>query len=161
MEPQVKIPLQRTVYTGTFLHTPSLGELVVLENASIGVDEHGIIAFVAKTSEELQTELHTKGWDDPVDVAGKQDGTGWFFPGFLGRGNHDFIRLIALVALYSHYLSYLTAFLQIFDILYNKSSTAGIGSEGWYWNIWTCCFCILSCTCILTYHSTAGNGHPS
>ena len=41
-------PLQKTIYTGTFIHTPSLTHLKILENTAVGVDEDGIIAFIER-----------------------------------------------------------------------------------------------------------------
>ena len=46
MTPSEKPPLRCTLYTGTFLYTPSLRPLEVFDNAAIGVDENGVIAFI-------------------------------------------------------------------------------------------------------------------
>jgi len=58
MSPPKKSPLKRILYIGNFLWTPSLGQLKVLENAVIGVDENGTIAFALKG-----------GGDEPIEPA--------------------------------------------------------------------------------------------
>lgn len=113
-----KQPLRRTVYTGTFLHTPSLGYLEVLRNAVIGVNEHGVIAFIEKGFEDLnldeksseasfesavRSKVRSLGWGEQCKneegiskrhhpdwrwVKGRTDGTGWFFPGFIDTHTH-------------------------------------------------------------------------
>ena len=108
-----KVPLKKTVYTGTFISTPSLGSLKVLEDAAIGVDEAGIIRYIESNLEldpELSEEKYESalcelvrgwGWDwravervretgegkvkGGIGVKGGGGGKGWFFPGFIGE----------------------------------------------------------------------------
>ena len=61
-------------YTGTFIHTPSLGKLVVLENKKVSVDGRGvIIAIEDLDDEEVEKETVEKGR------------LRWWFPGFVGK----------------------------------------------------------------------------
>lgn len=103
MGPSKKSPLKRTLYIGNFLWTPSLGQLKVLENAVIGVDESGVMAFVleggeidpmepARGSGDVQMrfpfleKVRQHGWKDGEweCVVGGKGGRGWWFPGFVG-----------------------------------------------------------------------------
>lgn len=103
---------KKRIYTGTFIHTPTLGSLSVLENTSVGVNEDGVIEWVerserSKRSIEISGDgggggskhgeggskervLEGKKWEDEVmeavEVEGfDDDGWGWYFPGFVGR----------------------------------------------------------------------------
>lgn len=81
-------PPRRTIYYGTFIHNASLTELEILENAAIGVDENGNIAFVEKNRTDvadLDQIVEERGWTE-YDVA-RGDGEGWrfWFPGFVGE----------------------------------------------------------------------------
>ena len=83
-------PSRKTLYVGTFIHTPSLGHLEVLENAVVGVDEDGAIAFIKRgvdPEDGLLGILGNNGWDDAevVRCEGSERGIGWFFPGFVGE----------------------------------------------------------------------------
>lgn len=100
-----KAPLTRVVYTGTFISTPSLGSLKILEDAAIGVDEAGIIRHVEpklevdseSNDEKYETAVSEVvegwGWDGgsvewvrgPGDGEVTGGGKGWFFPGFVGE----------------------------------------------------------------------------
>ena len=108
-----KAPLKKTVYTGTFISTPSLGSLKVLEDAAIGVDEAGVIRYIEPNLEidpERSEEKYESavcevvrgwGWDwsavewvkgpgegngkGGLGVRGGGGGKGWFFPGFVGE----------------------------------------------------------------------------
>ena len=103
MAPSKKTPLRCTLYTGSFLYTPSLGQLKVLENIAIGVDENAIIAFIledegtasylsAKDSRDAQSQsmfqemVKRHGWQDGQwdCVDSRRGGTEWWFPGFVG-----------------------------------------------------------------------------
>ncbi len=104
MGPSKKLPLKRTLYTGNFLWTPSLGRLKVLEKAVIGVDENGTIAFIIEGGEDEPMEpaqgsgnvqlqfsflekVRRHGWKDGEwdCVVGGNGGAGWWFPGFIGE----------------------------------------------------------------------------
>ena len=78
--------LKRTIYFGTFIHNTSLAEFEVLENAAIGIDEKGIIAFIEKNVREENIDAFAKqrGWNDCDVVRGTGQGTTYWFPGFIG-----------------------------------------------------------------------------
>lgn len=118
MGPSKKSSLLRTLYVGNFLWTPSLGQLQVLENAVIGVDENGIIAFILEGGEDEPLEpargsgdvqlrftflekVRRHGWKD-----GEWDcvvgGKGWWFPGFVGASlRYLLFRLYPALAVHS------------------------------------------------------------
>lgn len=109
-----KAPLRKTVYTGTFISTPTLGSLKILEDAAVGVDEAGIIRYV-ETDLELDKDGDGEGYESAVGEVvrgwgwdwgavewvrglgegegkgvrggrgGGGGGKGWFFPGFVGE----------------------------------------------------------------------------
>lgn len=104
-----------TIYTGTFIHTPLLGELEVLENKAIFVDENGTIVLIAQLNDDWAQNggLGTKGahsvtmeeifgWvkglDDSITPISREEKwqivnnlpisrgrRRWWFPGFIGR----------------------------------------------------------------------------
>lgn len=83
--------LRPTIYTGTFIHCPSLDTLEVLEDGAVGVDEDGTIVFVENGLPRGMIEERARhwgwgdigmGWDLVSHVV---DGKGWWFPGFVGR----------------------------------------------------------------------------
>lgn len=87
-------PLKPTVYTGTFIHTPTLGALEVLRNAAVAVDEHGVIVSIIKdvSMQDLEEKFGAKGkgegdgkWWEVCDLAGKGEGAKWWCPGFVGE----------------------------------------------------------------------------
>lgn len=89
--------MKRRIYAGTFIHTPTLGELCVLEDARVGVNEEGVIEWIERRKqgkepggEDGAEELvEGRKWGDgemeTVEVEGGDDGYGWYFPGFVGR----------------------------------------------------------------------------
>ncbi|KAL8770131.1 MAG: hypothetical protein Q9194_005257 [Teloschistes cf. exilis] len=87
--------VKRTIYTGTFIHTPSPGYLEIIENGAIGVDEDGIIIFIVKLLENHHVKkvakrvAETYGWDHGVDVVASVQGRSTFwFPGFIDTHIH-------------------------------------------------------------------------
>ena len=103
MAPIKKPSIKRTLYVGNFVWTPSLGQLKVLENAAVGVDEDGIIAFIFEDvdidpqfddwescSPQLRSMLRKAvekyGWkgDEWGCMIRSQKGLEWWFPGFVG-----------------------------------------------------------------------------
>lgn len=74
--------LERTIYLGTFIHCRSLTEVEVVENGSIGVDEHGKIAFVEHKSSSNVRE----GWESARTVQAKSNA--FYFPGFIDTHIH-------------------------------------------------------------------------
>ncbi|KAL8929024.1 MAG: hypothetical protein Q9208_001467 [Pyrenodesmia sp. 3 TL-2023] len=102
-------PLKKRIFTGTFINTPTLGSLSVLENASVGVNEDGVIEWIERSKrsgdggegesehgEEGSQERVVEGkrWGDEVmkavDVEGFVDDNawGWYFPGFVDTHTH-------------------------------------------------------------------------
>ena len=103
MAPIRKPSLNRTLYVGNFVWTPSLGQLKVLENAAVGVDNGGIIAFILEDVDidpqpddwescspqlrSMLTEAVAKyGWkgEDWDCMIRSRNGLEWWFPGFVG-----------------------------------------------------------------------------
>lgn len=95
-----------TIYVGTFIHTPSLGELEVLEKALVCVDSEGVIAQIHKDDGNVYSEISgtaarddgfpnqylerlTTDWGVPLEdvkwVLGRTDGSAWWTPGFVGE----------------------------------------------------------------------------
>ncbi|KAG9199489.1 hypothetical protein G6514_008452 [Epicoccum nigrum] len=77
--------IQRTIYTGPFVHSLSLTELEICEKGAIGVDENGIIAFVEKEL-DLGAVQEKHSWQDATPVQLK--GNAFFFPGFIDTHTH-------------------------------------------------------------------------
>lgn len=99
--------LRRTVYTGTLIDTPTLGELRVRHHAIVGVDERGCIAFLderggdgdvdeEEEGEEVRRVVRSWGWGSEKGRGGdgevqgewdwvRGDDWGWWFPGFVGE----------------------------------------------------------------------------
>lgn len=92
-----KTPLGCTIYAGTFIHCLSLDHLEVLENAAVGVDEKGIIAFVEKDVSVEQVKYRVReryGWAGcEVVYGGSGESTTFFFPGFVGEWTVLLFRL--------------------------------------------------------------------
>jgi len=106
--------LNRTLYIGTFIHTPTLGELVILHNTIIGVDCDGKIAFIERDLPEhtisyparIKAFVGTKYLWDPETITCIRAGltstitnsstnptpptqsTNFFFPGFIDTHTH-------------------------------------------------------------------------
>lgn len=76
------------LYHGTFIHTPVLGSLDVIERGVIGVDEQGVIVLV-ESGKTLKQVVEEQGLHDAhitvVDMAG---GNKFFFPGFVDTHIH-------------------------------------------------------------------------
>ena len=97
-------PLKKTVYKGTFIHTPTLGVLEVLEDAAVGVDEEGRIVFIDRGGRDggdgRGVEQEKEGWEGcevvGCDVGDGRKGEGFWFPGFVG----EFVRLFVLFSCY-------------------------------------------------------------
>lgn len=94
-------PLQRTIYTGTFIYTPTLGSLSISEHLAIGVDE-GVIRHIKDLSpngrqydrrdvvnetERVRAAAVKWGWGETgwKWVVGGKEGRSWWFPGFVGK----------------------------------------------------------------------------
>ncbi|KAL8900056.1 MAG: hypothetical protein Q9192_001268 [Flavoplaca navasiana] len=95
---------KKQIFTGTFIHVPSLSTgISVLENAVVGVDERGVIAFIERDVEALYEDtvsegltvamrdvLVVNGWEglDVEVVESGRDGMGWWGPGFVDTHTH-------------------------------------------------------------------------
>lgn len=79
--------IRRTVYVGTFIHSASLTELEVLENAAVVVDnETGRILAVEK---DVTGEM-TGVWEGEAGTRVVKVGEGqFFFPGFIGTSSRS------------------------------------------------------------------------
>ena len=96
MSPSTLAPLQKTIYTGTFISTPTLGSLQVLERHAVGVDEEGVIRFVCEIETgdygpgllmDVEEWIEVVGWkmEEVRWVKGGNGGDSWWFPGFVGE----------------------------------------------------------------------------
>ncbi|KWU44150.1 Metallo-dependent hydrolase [Rhodotorula sp. JG-1b] len=59
------IKLKKRVFHGTLIHSLSLTEIEYLENALLGVDEHGVIAFLdnaVSSAADVDQRLEAHGW---------------------------------------------------------------------------------------------------
>lgn len=86
------------IFTGTFVHTPKLGELEVLENTAVYVSG-GVIVRIspsvdAEGNDLLRKDVEEIGWRwEDVDVVepgggkemGRKKRCRWWFPGFVGE----------------------------------------------------------------------------
>ncbi|KAL8678416.1 MAG: hypothetical protein Q9186_005224 [Xanthomendoza sp. 1 TL-2023] len=105
--------LKKTIYTGTFIHTPTRSALEVLEKGIVGVDEGGVIRFVEKgvgyegdegdgdgdgggdvgedggqgEEERVRRVVERYGWEW-ADVVVVRDREGFFAPGFVDTHTH-------------------------------------------------------------------------
>ncbi|KAL2038793.1 hypothetical protein N7G274_008551 [Stereocaulon virgatum] len=89
--------LQKIIYTGTFLSTPSLDELQVLASHAVGVDEDGVIRHIEHMSDQSDTGIQelavSWGWGKWEEgkwscVKGGAGGNSWWFPGFVDTHIH-------------------------------------------------------------------------
>lgn len=92
-------PLQKIIYTGTFISTPKLDTLDIAEHQAVGVDEDGVIRHKSDLppdgSRHDQDDLEIKvkaiavawGWGEEgwKWVQGGKEGQSWWFPGFVGE----------------------------------------------------------------------------
>ena len=65
--------LTPTIYTGTFIHTPTLGSLEILRNAAVAVDEHGVIVSIKRDldSSEMKNKKSLVAGVERVDEDAK------------------------------------------------------------------------------------------
>ena len=86
-------PLRPTLYKGSFIHSVSLNELQVLENAIVGVDESGVIRFVERhvADGDVKDVVRGHGWEE-WDVVSA--GRGFWFPGFVGEFMGDDVLFV-------------------------------------------------------------------
>ncbi len=99
--------MKKRIYAGTFIHTPTLGSLAVLEDARVGVSEEGVIEWIERRERGGKEQGRAEGAEKRVVVEGRKwgggemegveveeegvgDGWGWYFPGFVGRFFHFF-----------------------------------------------------------------------
>jgi len=98
----------KTIYTGTFISTPTLNSLQVLKNHAMGVDKDGVIRHIAPLppQDSIGATDHMIGVADLVEswgwgklrmledgceesewrwVNGGNGGSSWWFPGFVGK----------------------------------------------------------------------------
>lgn len=104
-------PLSPTVYTGTFIHTPTLGAVEVLRNAAIGVNEHGVIVSIMQdlSPEDLKKGVVAEGEKSEgrwkvSDLGAVGEGK-WWFPGFVGESGLLLFRIVIFVLFSSLYFS--------------------------------------------------------
>ncbi|KAF2398371.1 guanine deaminase [Trichodelitschia bisporula] len=81
-----KIPLERTIYVGSFVHCKTLQELDICDEGAIGVDETGTIAFVERGVKDVAKVQERHGWG--VCKVVRIGSTSFFFPGFIDTHIH-------------------------------------------------------------------------
>ena len=74
--------LKRTLYTGTFISTPTPSSLRILENHAVAVDEDGIIRHVGALEAGDGRAWVERNWGGEGEWV---RGEGWWFPGFVGE----------------------------------------------------------------------------
>lgn len=79
-------PLRKTIYTGTFISSPSLsvGELSVLENKALGVDESGVVVWIEDWDGGIGGDGEEVVRDGEVWRVLRAGRNEWWFPGFVG-----------------------------------------------------------------------------
>lgn len=80
-------PAKKTIYTGTFIHSKSLGEVEFLHETAVLVDEAGKIIAIkpcASSHDELFAEVGWAPAEVEVKACGKEQ---FFFPGFIGNNS--------------------------------------------------------------------------
>ena len=87
-----------TAYYGTFAHTPKLGNLEVLPNTLLGVDQNGIIDFIISVEPPIEIEnlkslvinnSSIKLSPNNIDIISIVDNVNsFFFPGFIDTHIH-------------------------------------------------------------------------
>ncbi|GAA5855409.1 hypothetical protein JCM8547_007815 [Rhodosporidiobolus lusitaniae] len=86
--PPEPAPLPRRCFYGTAVHSRSLTDIEYLQDALLGVDESGVIAFVEKEvpAEEVDGQLQQRGWEG-VEVVRLRKGE-FLIPGFIDTHTH-------------------------------------------------------------------------
>lgn len=83
-------PLTNTLYLGTFIHSKTLTELEYLHATAIAVDTTGTIVAIEPITQDVTTALPLRlGWPTPPTIIhANQDGSQFFFPGFIDTHLH-------------------------------------------------------------------------
>lgn len=82
---------KRQIFSGTFVHTPSLGELEVLEDKAVFVEDGVIVKIEDESVVGEFKEGGDEGWEVVrLGYSGDRKGKGvgecrWWFPGFVGE----------------------------------------------------------------------------
>ncbi|SCW03944.1 LAFE_0H02476g1_1 [Lachancea fermentati] len=81
------------VFYGTFVDTPTLGELRIRPRTSVGVTIDGVIRFIKRESqnplqEALEYDPNLKPWEVDVVDTFQDQGSSFFFPGFVDTHVH-------------------------------------------------------------------------
>lgn len=72
-------PLEKTIYTGPFVHSKSLSELEICPEGTIGVAEDGKIAFINRSASASPPQ----GWSAAKTLRLPENS--FYFPGFIGE----------------------------------------------------------------------------
>lgn len=79
------VPIRKTIYLGSFVHSVTLADLEICEKGAIGVDEQGVIHFVEKNTSPKETLQKHPEWKDAHTI---HVSDGFFFPGFIDTHTH-------------------------------------------------------------------------
>lgn len=85
-EEETKDALPR-IYRGTFIDTPSLGELRILHDHCAGVNTSGRIVFIAP-EHRVDNEAKKHSFPPPSEITIAAPKNGFFFPGFIDTHTH-------------------------------------------------------------------------
>eukprot|EP01084_Bolivina_argentea_P298578 514564_1 len=75
------------VFHGNFAHTPSFGELEILQNVYVGIDNDGIIAFIEKNKDIVCSQYNIS--ENNILNYYDKDNTKIFVPGFIDLHIHS------------------------------------------------------------------------
>ena len=81
---------RRTIFAGTFVHTPSPRELTILKNAAIFVDEAGRIAHIDADASAADARINSDlgAWSGAELIFSRASRNEFFFPGFVDTHIH-------------------------------------------------------------------------
>ncbi|KAF1814707.1 guanine deaminase [Eremomyces bilateralis CBS 781.70] len=76
----------KKVFVGPFVQSKTLKELEICKDGIIGVDEEGRIAFVERSTADVEAALKLHGWEKVEVIRLKENG--FYFPGFIDTHIH-------------------------------------------------------------------------
>jgi guanine deaminase len=81
------VPIEKTIFLGTFVHSKSLTELEICEKGAIGVDENGVMQFIEKDATSVD-EVKSKHPSWSTALTSQLPANAFFFPGFIDTHTH-------------------------------------------------------------------------
>ena len=80
--------LHKITYSGTFIHCSQPDSLEILTHTTVGVDEHGKIAFIVPSTAELPVRAD-ENWEKGPSTRDNE----FFFPGLIGKVHQRSVRV--------------------------------------------------------------------